>query len=163
TPLPSQHIRMAFPLPLEQFLPANPLAVAAISNFEPSRLVLGKVRCVPVLRNNSLKVSLAGEPEQPLAILLNVVAIKQPLAAFGNNGSEAELTVAERQIAYVLAVAESSPLLLVIRPSVPVPQDVKCVEPGFAAPEQQVSKLGLAGRIKAHDFPIEDAPASPQV
>jgi hypothetical protein len=44
-----------------------------------------------------------------------------------------------------------------------VPKDAEGIKERFGTSEQEFTKLRLALRVEAHDFPIEDAPATPQV
>ena len=47
-------------------------------------------------RNNTLKIMLASEAEQPFAITVHVVTIEEPFASFRHYRSEPLLTVYER-------------------------------------------------------------------
>ena len=105
----------------------------------------------------------ASEPKQPFAISVNVVAVQEPFAAFGHHRPKAEFAVAERQVPCVFAVAKSAPLLLVIRPSVLVPEQIERIKHRLSASEQKVHEPRFALRIEAHNLAIKNAPTSSQV
>ena len=96
-------------------------------------------------------------------MLFNMVAIEQPLASLGDYCTKPELAVDQRQVAHVLAVAESAPLLLVIRPCVLVPEQIEGVKQRLASPEQQVAELRLSMLIEADDFAVEHTATALQV
>jgi hypothetical protein len=106
---------------------------------------------------------LAGKKEQPLAICFDVVAVEQAFGSGWHYPAKPKFPVNERKVASVLAVGEPAPLDLVVAFRMLVPQNVEAVIDGFSATEQQVSKLGFPLAIEAHDFPIENAAATPQV
>jgi len=81
--------------------------------------------------------------EEPLAMLFNMVAIEQPLASLGDYCTKPELAVDQRQVAHVLAVAESAPLLLVIRPCVLVPEHIEGDKVRFARLNSRSRNCGL--------------------
>ncbi len=69
---------------------------------------------------------------------------RRAFAAFGHHGVEPELALNHRKVAKVFAVAKSALLLLVIRPCVFIPQDVKSVKHRLGASEEEVSELRLS-------------------
>jgi hypothetical protein len=70
-----------------------------------------------VLCDDAFKVMLACEPEQPLAVLLDVVAVQQSLAPVRHNRPQPQLAVDQRHMPQVLAIK---------------PEQVEGVKPGFA-------------------------------
>jgi hypothetical protein len=85
-----------------------------IANLEPLR-VRQQVGITFVLRYDSFEVMLAGEPEQPVAIPVNVIAVKKTLGSLGHDGMKSQLAVDQRLIAKVFTIPESLVLLLIIR------------------------------------------------
>lgn len=58
---------------------------------------------------------LRSQPEQAGTILRDVIAIKQTFTLLWHYRSKSKLTIQKRQVACILAIAESRLLLLVIR------------------------------------------------
>ena len=133
-----------------------------ITNLEPSR-VLQQVRITFALRHDSFKIVLASEPEQPLAVLLDVVALKETLASFRNDCMKPELAVDQRQIAKVFVISESLVLLLSVRFGVFIPENVERVKERLGTPEQEITELWLAIWIKTYDLTVENAAATIQI
>src|SRR5579864_8667681 len=125
--------------------------------------MLHKVRIRFPLGNDALKIVLARQPEEASPIALDVIAVEESFASVGHNGPKAELAVDQREITYVLAVAEPAALLLIIRPGMLVPKQIERIEERLSTPEQQVAELRLAIGIEADDFAVENAPAALQV
>lgn len=125
--------------------------------------MLRQVRIGFALRNNSFKIVLTGEPEKPLPIFVDVVAVKETFASFRNDCMKPELAVDQRQIAKVFATAESLALLLIVRFGVFIPENVECDEARLGTPEQKITELRLAISIDANDLAIEDAAATLKV
>ena len=73
---PTPELRIAARLPIEQLFPTDPLAVTAVPNFYPARRLLRQVLAGFPLYDNAFEIMLARKPEQPLAVLLNVVAVQ---------------------------------------------------------------------------------------
>ncbi len=103
------------------------------------------------------------ETEQTLAIIIKMVAIKETLAALGDNRMQPQLAVNQWQIPEVFAVSESEALFFIVRGCMFVPQNIKGVKKRLGATEQQVSELRLALNIEANDFAIQNAAATLQV
>ena len=116
-------IRTAAPLPLEQFLSPDPLAVVAVPNLEPRRLPVKQVRPLLPLGDNSFEVVFALQPEPPFTIVFDVVAVQDAVASLRHDRPEPQLTAEQRQVPQVLAI---------------VPEHVEGVEAGFPTPEQEV-------------------------
>jgi hypothetical protein len=101
--------------------------------------------------------------EQAFPIAIDMVAVEESFTSLGHNAPKADLAVDQRQITYVLAVAEPAPLLLVVRPGVLVPKHVERIEERLITSEQQVAELRLAIGIEAGDFPVGHTTAALQV
>jgi hypothetical protein len=125
--------------------------------------VLSEVRIGLSLCHDSLKIVFACEPKEFLAILIDVVAIEQPLALPRNCRMQPKFAVGQRKIPKVFASTESPHLLLVVRFRVLIPEDIECVEPRLGASAQKITELRLAIRIEADDLAVEHASATPQV
>jgi len=74
---------------------------------------------VLVLADDAFKVGFARQPEQPLAIRFNVVAVQEPLAAMGQDKAAPCLTFDERKVTQVVAL---------------YPERVEGVEAGLTTP-----------------------------
>jgi hypothetical protein len=89
--IPPPKIRIATPLPFEQFFTPDPLAVAAVPKLEPTGWLKRQVQTRFPFGDNAFEIMLAGKPEQPFAVLLNVVAVQKPFAPLRYNQAEPEL------------------------------------------------------------------------
>src|SRR2546423_1654357 len=85
-----------------------------------------------------------------------MVAIKETFAFLGHHPTQPKLAVNKRKISNILTIAEPAPFVLIVRPCVLIPQDVKSIKNRFGSSEKQVAELWLAISIKAHDFTVEN-------
>jgi len=102
--IPNLEIRIAPALPLEQLFPPRPLRVIPVSNLKLSRVLL-QIRVRLPLGDDSFEVEVSSLPEQPLAVVLNVVAIEEPITAIANDRSQSPLAVDLWQVSRVFTLA----------------------------------------------------------
>ena len=131
----------------------------AIPDFQPVR-VFRQVWIGHALRNDSFKVTLAGEPEQTFAISFDVVTVEETFACFGHNSAKPKLAVNQREIPNILAVAEPAHLFLIIRLRVFVPENVECIEERFGTTEHEISELRSAMGVETDDLTIQNTAAA---
>jgi hypothetical protein len=93
------------------------------------------------LGDNAFEVVFARQPEQPLAIPLNMVAVKQSLTPLRHNRTQPELALDQRQVPQVLPIQQ---------------QQVESVKAGLATPEQQDFELRFAMAVEGNNFAVED-------
>lgn len=74
--VPQSNVWIGLSLTLEQFFAPYPLRVVLVANLKPA-CVFWQVGVAPALGNNAFQVTFAGEPEQPLTIALDVVAVEK--------------------------------------------------------------------------------------
>jgi hypothetical protein len=75
--IPSPKIRIATPLPFEQFFTSDPLGIIAVPNLDPTGRLIRQVRPRFPFGDNALKIVLARQPEQPVAVVLGMVAVER--------------------------------------------------------------------------------------
>jgi len=61
--------------------------MTSVANFNPTRRLLGQVQPGFPLGDNAFEVVFASEPEQPVAVALDVVAIQQSLTPLRYKGT----------------------------------------------------------------------------
>jgi hypothetical protein len=115
------------------------------------------------LRHDTFKVVLTGEPEQSVAIPVNVIAVKKTPGSLGHDGMKSQLAVDQWQIPKVFAVVESAVYLIIAGLGVIVPQNIEGDEARLSTPEQQITEQRLASRIEANDLAIQHAAVAFQV
>ena len=125
--------------------------------------MLRQIRIGFALCHDALEVVIASQPEQSIAVSINVIAVKESFAALRYYSAKPELAVNQRQIPKVLTVSESAILLLIIRLGVLVPKNIEGIEQRFGTSEEQIPELRLAMRIDADDFSVNDATTPVQV
>jgi len=76
-----------------------------------------QVRVGFALRHDAFEIVLASQPEQSLAICVDVVAVQEPLALIGHNCMKPELAVDQGQILKVVSVPKSAAFLFTIKPT----------------------------------------------
>lgn len=158
-PIPNLKIGIASALALKQFLASDPLGVVLIANLEPA-CVIRQVWIGLALCHDAFEIVLACQPEQFLAISVEVIAIEETFTLLGRDRMKPELAVYQRQIPKVFAILESASFLLIVRPSVLVPQDVEGIKHRLGMPEQEITELRLAISFEADDLAIENAAAT---
>jgi hypothetical protein len=98
----------------------------------------------PLRFADAFKVTLAGEPEQPLAVLVNVIPVKKTFAALRYHGVNPELAVDQRSLAVRLIVSFGGL----------IPEQIESIEDRLGTPEQQITELRLAVWIEANDLAV---------
>ena len=83
-------------LPLEQFLPPCPLAVTSVPNFDPTGRLLRQVQPGFPSGDDLFEVVLARQPEQPLTVAIDVVAVQEAVATPGHDRPEPQFAVDQR-------------------------------------------------------------------
>jgi hypothetical protein len=94
-----------------------------------------------VLRHNALKIVLARQLERPLAVAVDMVAVKEAVASLRHDRPEPHLPLNQRQIPQVFAIQ---------------PKQIEGVEPWFTTPERQIFELSLAMAVEADDFAVQN-------
>jgi hypothetical protein len=79
-------------LPLEKFFPSDPLAVAAVANLQPACVTLQIGIKLP-LGDDPFEVLLAGKLEKSLSMVLNMIAVQEPLTPRRNERAQSLLAV----------------------------------------------------------------------
>jgi hypothetical protein len=86
-------IRIAPALELEQLFPPGPLRVFPVPNLQPTGVSL-HIRIVLSLGNNAFEIVATGQPEQRFTIVLDVIAVEQPITVVvANDRSQSPLPV----------------------------------------------------------------------
>jgi hypothetical protein len=95
--------------------------------------VFRQVRIGFALRHDSFKVLFARQPEQPLAIRVDVVAKEEPFATLGHYCMQPEFAVNQWQIPQVFTISESAVFFLIVRFGVFIPENVESVKERLSA------------------------------
>ena len=82
-----EKVRIAVALSLEKILTAFPLGVVGVPNLEPTRLIRQVWVELP-FRNDALKIILASKSEQTLAIVLDMITVRDAVAVCGQNRAQ---------------------------------------------------------------------------
>lgn len=90
--IPDLEIRIAPALPLEQFFPPCPLRVFLVPNLQPTRVTL-QIRIRLPLGNNAFKIVATSHPTQGFTVVLDVIAVEEPITAVANDRSQSLLAV----------------------------------------------------------------------
>jgi len=93
-----------------------------------------QVRVGFAFRQDAFEIVLASQPEQSLAICVDVVAVQEPLALIVHNCMKPELAVDQGQILKVVSVPKSAAFLFTIRGCVFVSKNVERIERRIGTP-----------------------------
>jgi hypothetical protein len=100
-----------------------------------------QIRIKLPLGNNAFEIVAAGQPEQRFTIVLDVIAVEEPITLVANDRSQSPLPVNQWRVSQVFSLA---------------PQKVKGNEAGVATVKQQITKLRLPIFAEAHDLAIQN-------